>query len=60
MKDSTTSFGQFSADGCEYIITDPLAPPRAQVNFLWNDTIISGVNQFGSGEGLFNDRTRRP
>jgi cellobiose phosphorylase len=27
------------------------------VNFLWNDTLISGVNQFGSGEGIFNDRT---
>jgi cellobiose phosphorylase len=57
MNASNRVFGHFSADGREYIITDPLAPPRAQVNFLWNDTIISGVNQFGSGEGLFNDRT---
>ncbi len=51
------AFGHFSEDGLEYVITRPLAPPRAQVNFLWNDTIISGVNQFGTGEGIFNDRT---
>jgi len=51
------AFGHFSDDGLEYVITDPLAAPRAQVNFLWNDTIISAVNQFGTGDGIFNDRT---
>ncbi|MCC5845491.1 MAG: hypothetical protein JJU05_14680 [Verrucomicrobia bacterium] len=51
------TFGRFSADGLTYNVTDALLPPRAQINFLWNDHIISGVNQFGSGEGIFNDRT---
>ena len=50
-------FGHFSPDGREYVITDPLAPPRAQINFLWNDTLISGLNQFGSGDGVFNNQT---
>ncbi len=49
-------FGHFSEDGREYCITEPLAPPRAQVNFLWNDTLISGLNQFGSGDGVFNNQ----
>lgn len=53
----TNAFGHFSPDGMEYVITDPMAPVRAQINFLWNDSLISGVNQFGSGEGIFNDRT---
>ncbi|MDR1192328.1 MAG: hypothetical protein LBK60_11810 [Verrucomicrobiales bacterium] len=52
-----TPFGHFSADNKEYIITAPFAPPRAQINFLWNDTIISGVNQFGGGDGVFNNQT---
>ena len=51
------SFGHFSADGREYVITDATMPPRAQINFLWNDNLITGMNQFGSGEGIFNDRT---
>lgn len=54
---SIQQFGHFSADGTEYVITHPLMPPRAQINFLWNDQMISAVNQFGSGEGIFNDRT---
>jgi cellobiose phosphorylase len=53
----SNEFGQFSRDGREYIITDALRPPRFQINFLWNDSLISGVNQFGSGDGMFNDRT---
>jgi len=51
------SFGHFSADGREYVITDATRPPRAQINFLWNDNLITGMNQFGSGEGIFNNRT---
>ena len=50
-------FGHFSEDSREFVITDPFAPPRAQVNFLWNDTLISGLNQFGSGDGVFNNQT---
>lgn len=49
-------FGHFSKDGREYIITDAEAPPRHQINFLWNDWMISGHNQFGNGEGVFNDQ----
>jgi cellobiose phosphorylase len=56
-KRKSGAFGHFTEDSREYVITDPLAPPRAQINFLWNDALISGVNQFGSGEGIFNDRT---
>ena len=48
-------FGHSSPDNKEFIITDPLSPPRAQINFLWNDTIISGLNQFGSGDGWAED-----
>ena len=47
-------FGHFEEH--EFVITDAFAPPRAQVNFLWNDRLISGVNQFGTGEGIFNGR----
>lgn len=57
MTPASSSFGHFSPDGMAYEITDPLAPPRAQVNFFWNSSLISAVNQFGSGEGIFNDRT---
>lgn len=51
------AFGSFTQDGREYCITEPFAPPRAQINFLWNDTLISGLNQFGSGDGVFNNQT---
>ena len=50
-------YGHFSTDGTEFVITEPFAPPRAQINFLWNDTLISGLNQFGSGDGVFNNQT---
>lgn len=50
---SAPAFGRFSEDNLEYIISDPFAPPRVQVNYLWNDTLIAGVNQFGSGDGVF-------
>jgi cellobiose phosphorylase len=51
------AYGHFSADAREFVITDPMSPPRAQINFLWNDTIISGLNQFGGGDGVFNNQT---
>lgn len=56
MKKSTPAFGKFSDDNREYLIEHAEAPPRHQVNFLWNDQLISGHNQFGSGEGVFNDQ----
>lgn len=51
------SFGIFNESGREYIIHNPLSPIRHLVNFSWNDKIISGVNQFGTGEGVFNNQT---
>jgi len=51
------AYGHFSADGLEYVITAPFDPPRAQVNYLWNDTLISSLNQFGTGDGVFNNQT---
>jgi cellobiose phosphorylase len=51
------NFGRFSEDGREYIIEAPLGPVRHLVNFSWNDKVISGVNQFGTGEGVFNNQT---
>jgi cellobiose phosphorylase len=50
-------FGYFNEDGTEYIIDKPLMPKRHMVNFSWNSTVISGVNQFGTGEGVFNNQT---
>jgi cellobiose phosphorylase len=50
------TYGSFSSDAREYIITDGEAAPRQQINFLWNNSMISGHNQFGSGEGVFNDQ----
>lgn len=51
------SFGRFSDNGREYMIDAPLNPVRHLVNFSWNDKVISGVNQFGTGEGVFNNQT---
>lgn len=51
------TFGKFSKDGKVYIIDKPLAPVRHLVNFSWNSNLISGVNQFGTGEGVFNNQT---
>jgi cellobiose phosphorylase len=51
------SFGHFSKDGREYIIEQPLAPIRHLINFCWNGSVVSGVNQFGTGEGVFNNVT---
>ena len=51
------NFGRFSKDGTEYIIESPLEPIRHLINFSWNDKLISGVNQFGTGEGVFNNQT---
>jgi len=41
-------YGYFNEDGTEFIITNPKTP-RAFDNFLWNDTIYSGVGQTGVG-----------
>lgn len=55
MENSDPPFGRFTREDREYEIFDAEAPPRHQINFLWNETLISGHNQFGNGEGVFND-----
>ncbi|MGN6644301.1 MAG: GH36-type glycosyl hydrolase domain-containing protein, partial [Verrucomicrobiota bacterium] len=42
------SFGHFSGDGTEFIITNPRTP-RAFDNFLWNDALFANVQQTGVG-----------
>ena len=54
---AVSAYGVFAPEGDTYHITDPLAPPRPQINFLWNDSLISALNQFGTGEGVFNNQT---
>lgn len=50
-------FGRFSNDGREFFIEAPLKPIRHLINLSWNEKVISGVNQFGTGEGVFNNQT---
>ena len=42
------SYGHFSEDGKEYIVTDP-ATPRQFDNFLWNKSLFSNITQTGTG-----------
>lgn len=44
----TYPHGRFSADGTEFIVTNP-RPPRPFDNFLWNDALFSNVQQTGVG-----------
>lgn len=50
-------FGHFNSEGNEFIVNQPLLPIRHLINFSWNNHLISGVNQFGTGEGVFNNQT---
>jgi hypothetical protein len=43
--------------GSEFTIEKPLMPKRHLINFSWNNKVISAVNQFGTGEGVFNNQT---
>lgn len=43
-----TSFGHFNEKGNEFTITNP-ATPRAFDNFLWNEAVMSNVQQTGVG-----------
>ncbi len=51
-----SSFGHFSMDGAEYIITKT-DTPRPLLNYLWNSKMLSGVNHFGGGDGAYGGRT---
>ncbi len=48
-------FGHFSENGNEYIFTDP-ETRRPMLNYIWNSRILSGVNQFGGGDGSYGGR----
>ena len=48
-------FGYFQKDGAEFVI-DELMPPRPQLNYIWNDSILSGINHMGGGIGAYGDR----
>ncbi len=41
-------YGHFAADDLPFVVTDP-ATPRAFDNFLWNDSVMSCVQQTGVG-----------
>ena len=51
-----SSFGHFSEDGREFCISEK-ETPRPLLNYIWNSSILSGVNQFGGGEGSYGGRT---
>ncbi len=46
------SSGFFSDDFSAYTITD-MYPPRPWYNFLWNDSFIAQIDQFGGGKSWF-------
>jgi cellobiose phosphorylase len=48
-------FGHFSENGSEYVITSPQAP-RPLLNYIWNTRMVSGINQFGGGNGAYGNR----
>lgn len=53
------SYGNFSADGREYIITNP-ATPRPWVNYLTNDEYCAVISSTGGGYSFYKDsRTER-
>jgi cellobiose phosphorylase len=41
-------YGHFHEDGMAFVVTDP-ATPRAFDNFIWNDSVMSCVQQTGVG-----------
>ena len=48
-------YGKFNEKGNEYIITDYLMP-RPQMNYVWNERMLSGINHFGGGVGSYGNR----
>ncbi len=50
------SYGYFNNTGNEYIITDYMTP-RPQMNYVWNERLLSGINHFGGGVGSYGNRT---
>ena len=50
-----SSYGYFSEDGSQYVITDPQTK-RTQMNYLWNRSFLLAVNQFGAGNGAYQNQ----
>ena len=50
-----TSFGYFQNDGKEFVVTE-VKTPRPLVNYSWNQIFISGINQYGGGEGVYKEQ----
>lgn len=50
-----SQFGHFSKDGTEYIFTD-YQTKRPMLNYMWNASILSGVNHLGGGVGAYGGR----
>lgn len=48
------TYGEFSADGKEYIVARP-DTPRNWYNYFWNDSYISFASQAAAGEGFVQD-----
>jgi cellobiose phosphorylase len=51
-------FGDFSADGQEFVITK-MDTPRPWLNYSWNDRIISSIDQRGRGTSWCRDQSGR-
>lgn len=49
------SYGSFTADGREYILTRP-DTPRPWHNFLYNDLYLVNINQLGTGASFYSPR----
>lgn len=52
------TYGNYSENGSEYIITTPKIP-RHWYNYLWNDSYIAFASQVGFGEGFAQDSAGR-
>lgn len=49
-----STYGHFSANGSEYIITNPQTK-RFQMNYLWNKHFLVATNQFCAGGGAYQN-----
>lgn len=48
-----SNYGSFNKKGTEYIIKNPEAPKRFQMNYLQNSRFLAAVNHFGTGKGAY-------
>lgn len=53
-----TSYGAFSDDGREYVVSTP-ATPRDWYNYLWNERYVALFSHTAQGEALRQDRMGR-